>query len=177
VNAEDDTPSHDPLGRYDAAGTADEPLHEVRLLGLPVQVHVAARDHHDEVMREFALMALDERADREHVPARLLELVDVLGRRYGAATQRPDSEMEAAIARGETVVDLSFHVPAHVVDAADQLESLLEEADRFCHDAQLLTLERSPLVVEFSHWYLEEFRRQVRGEPPRPWQGPLAARP
>jgi hypothetical protein len=28
-------------------------------------------------------------------------------------------------------------------------------------------------VVEFSHWYLDEFRRQVKGEPPRPWDGPL----
>lgn len=172
--AEEDTPSHDPLGRYDSAGGADEPLHEVRLLGLPVQVFVAGREHHDEVMREFALMALDERVNKEQVPARLLELVEVLGRRYGASTQRPDSEMEAAIASGATVVDLGFHVPAHVVDAADQLESLLAEADEFCRDAQLLTLERSALVIEFSHWYLDEFRRQVRGEPPRSWPGALS---
>lgn len=172
MTVEQGIPSHDPLGRYDTAG-ADETLHEVRLLGLPIAVFVAGRDHHDEVMREFALMALDERADRGEVPVRLLELVDVLGRRYGAATQRPDAEMEAAIARGASVVDLSFQVPAHVVDATDQLESLLAEADEFCRDAQLLTMARSPLVIEFSHWYLEEFRRQIRGEPPRRWEGPL----
>jgi hypothetical protein len=28
-------------------------------------------------------------------------------------------------------------------------------------------------VVEFTRWYLDEFRRQVAGEPPRPWDGPL----
>lgn len=168
-----ETSGHDPLGRYDAVSDSDE-LHEVRLLRLPLAVMVAGRDHHDEVMREFALMALDERLARDHVPVRLLELVDVLGRRYGAATQRPDEEIEAALERGDSTIDVSFHVPAHVVDAADQLEALLSEADDFCRDAQLLTLARSQLVIDFAHWYLDEFRRQVKGEPPRPWDGPLA---
>lgn len=39
-----------PMGRYDEARAADE-LHEVRLLGLPVRVMLAAREHHDELMR------------------------------------------------------------------------------------------------------------------------------
>jgi hypothetical protein len=158
------------LGRYDT-GDGDE-LHEVRLQGLPLKVLAAGREHHDELMREFAMLALDEGVDSEHVPRRLVELIDILGRRYGAASARPDAEIDAALERGESVIDVVYHVPAHVADAADRLESLMSEADEFCRQQQLLTLERSPILVEFARWYLAEFRRQIAGEPPRPWSGP-----
>jgi hypothetical protein len=160
-----------PLGRYDR--TDGDDLREVTLLRVPVRLLAAAREHHDEVMREFAVMALDESASAEQVPARLLELVDVLGRRYGAASERPDAEVDAAIERGETTIDLVYHVPAHAIDAADQLEALMGEADEFCRTEQLLVLARPPLVREFATWYLDQFRTQIAGGEPVPWTGPL----
>lgn len=164
-------PHGSPLGRYDPDGS--DGLYEIRLLNVPVRILVAGREHHDDVMREFAMLALAEDMDAEHAPKRLLELVDVLGRRYAAAAQRPDAEVDAAIARGETSIDLVYHVPDHVADAADELAALMDEADEFCRERRLLSLARPPLVVEFSRWYLDEFRRQLAGEPPRPWVGPL----
>lgn len=163
-------PHESPLGRYDSDD--GETLYEVQLLNMPVRLLVAGREHHDEVMREFAMLALDEHPHHD-VPARLLELIDVLGRRYGAASARPDSEVDAALDRGEATIDLVYHVPAHVTEAADRLEALMTEADEFCRQQQLLALARPPVVEEFSRWYLEEFRRQIAGEPPRPWDGPL----
>ena len=164
-------PKAPPLGRYepDDEGT----LHEVQLLNLPLRLIATGREHHDEVMREFAMLALDEQLGEGHVPARMLELIDVLGRRYGAAAARPDAEVDAALARGDTTIDLVYHVPAHVTEAAEQLERLMTEADEFCRQQQLLTLERTPLQVRFARWYLDEFRRQISGEPPQPWDGPL----
>jgi hypothetical protein len=164
-------PHGSPLGRYDPDGT--DGLHEVRLLNVPVRLLVAGREHHDDVMREFAMLALAEDTDAEHTPKRLLKLVDVLGRRYAAAAARPDAEVDAAIVRGETSIDLTYHVPDHVQEAANELAALMSEADEFCRERRLLSLARSPLVVEFSEWYLDEFRRQIAGEPPRPWDGPL----
>lgn len=164
-------PHGSPLGRYDPDGA--DGLHEVRLLNVPVRLLVAGREHHDDVMREFAMLALAEDADAEHAPKRLLELVDVLGRRYAAAAARPDAEVDAAIARGETSIDLVYHVPDHVEAAANELAALMDEADEFCRERRLLALARPPLVIEFSRWYLDEFRRQIAGEPPRPWDGPL----
>jgi hypothetical protein len=164
-------PHGSPLGRYDPEGT--DGLHAIRLLTVPVRILVAGREHHDDVMREFAMLALAEETDAEHTPKRLLELVDVLGRRYAAAAERPDAEVDAAIVRGETSIDLVYHVPDHVADAADELAALMDEADEFCRERRLLALARPPLVVEFSRWYLDEFRRQIAGEPPRPWDGPL----
>src|SRR4051794_40641735 len=105
-------PHGSPLGRYDP--DAADGLYEVRLLNVPLRILVAGREHHDDVMREFTMLALVEDADAEHTPKRLLELVDVLGRRYAAASARPDAEVDEAVARGETSIDLVYHVPDHV---------------------------------------------------------------
>jgi hypothetical protein len=103
----------------------------------------------------------------------MLELVDILGRRYGAASARPDAEVDAALERGDRSLDLMYHVPDHVTEAADQLESLMAEADDFCRQQQMLALARPKILRDFADWYLDEFKRQIGGEPPRPWDGPL----
>ena len=164
-------PHASPLGRYDV--TADTGLFEVRLLNVPLRLLAASREHHDEVMREFAMLALDEGLGSHPVPTRMLELIDILGRRYGAASERPDAEVDAALARGDISIDLVYHVPDHVTEAAAQLEALMAEADEFCRQRQMLALARPPLQVQFARWYLDEFRRQIAGEPPQPWDGPL----
>jgi hypothetical protein len=163
-------PETSPLGRYDSA--TDEQLFEVRLLNLPLRLLAEGREQHDEVMREFAVLALDEELDRNQVPKRMLELIDVLGRRYAARAAAPDAQIDAAIARGEQTIDVIYHVPAHLTEAADQLQALMDEADEFCRNQQMLALARSPQQVAFQRWYLEEFRRQIAGQPPRPWDGP-----
>lgn len=164
-------PHGSPLGRYDPEGS--DGLYEVRLLNVPLRLLVAGREHHDDVMREFAMLALAEEIDAAHTPQRLLDLVDVLGRRYAAAAARPDAEIDAAVARGETTIDLVYHVPDHVQAAADELAALMDEADEFCRERKLLALARPQPVIDFSRWYLGEFRRQIAGEPPQPWAGPL----
>ena len=161
-----------PLGRYAGpdAGTAE--LREVRLLGAPVRVWAAGRDHHDDLLRELALLALSRESQGE-LPEQLNSLVSTLGERYGAAAARPTAEIDQALAAGIDTVDLTFHVPADVVTSADELEALMEEADAVCASEQLLTVRRSDTIRTFAAWYLDELRRQVAGEPPRPWTGPL----
>lgn len=160
-----------PLGRYDDA--APDTLHEVQLIGLPVRIMVASREHHDELLREFSLLALSGPSQRSDVPVRLVELTQILGVRYASSSARPEEEFERAIDAGTATLDLTYTVPAHVVEAADTLSALMAEADEFCRTEQLLTLERTPVLRDFAQWYLDEFRRQVAGEPPRPWTGPL----
>jgi hypothetical protein len=167
------SPEHEPspLGRYDDSG-GDEPLHEVRLLNVPVRIHAASRQHHDELMHEFAVLAV-ALEDRESVPSRMLALIDTLGTKYAGSSDRPDAEIDAALARGDDGVDLVFHVPEHVLEAADRLQALMDEADRFCRAEQMLTLERTAAMQEFAVWYLDEFRHQIAGEQPRAWTGPM----
>jgi hypothetical protein len=159
-----------PLGRYDESSD-DEPTREVQLVNVPVRILAAGRQQHDELMHEFAVLAVSLE-DRSSVPSRMLDLIDALGTRYGRAADRPDSAVDEAIGRGDDSVDLAYEVPAHVVDAADALERMMDEADEFCQQEQMLTLARSDVQKRFARWYLDEFRRQVAGEPPQPWDGP-----
>jgi len=159
-----------PLGRYDAS-SGEQPTREVRLINVPVRVLAASRQQHDELMHEFAVLAVSLE-DRSSVPARMLDLIDTLGTQYGRAADRPDAALDEALARGEQSVDLTYEVPAHVVEAADALEHMMNEADQFCRQEQMLALARSEVQHRFAQWYLDEFRRQVAGEPPRPWDGP-----
>jgi len=159
-----------PLGRYDDS-SADDVTYEVRLVNVPVRVHAASRQQHDELMHEFAMLAVSLE-DRTSVPVRMLDLIDTLGTRYGRAADRPDTAVDEALARGEDSVDLTYQVPAHVVEAADALDQMMKEADEFCRQEQMLTLARSDVQWRFARWYLDEFRRQIAGEPPQPWDGP-----
>jgi anti-sigma regulatory factor (Ser/Thr protein kinase) len=169
------TPS--PLGRYgpapDAGPAADTAgLVTVELLGVPVRVLAASREHHDSLMREFRLLALAGPAGPD-VPARLVELTQTLGVRFAAAGSRPDEDFERAMEQGLETTDLVYRVPAAAAEGARQLAALMSEADEFCRSAQLITPPRGPVIVRFGQWYLRQFLDQIAGLPPTRWDGPL----
>ena len=162
-----------PLGRFRADGDADAAPVEVRLLGLPVRVLAASREHHDGLMREFRLLAMSRTLSSHAVPTRLTELTDVLGVRFGSAASRPDALVDDALDRGQDTVDLVYVVPPAAAAASLQLAALMAEADDFCRTEQLMTLPRGPVLAQFAGWYLEQFVEQVGGAAARRWDGPL----
>ena len=162
-----------PMGRYAGAAENIGTTVRVELLGVPVRVLAAAREHHDGVMREFRLLALAGPPDGREAPTRLVELTHELGVRYAAARARPDAEVNRALQQGLDTVDLVYQVPPRVVDSARRLEAMMAEADELCRSAQLITLPRTPLIVRFATWYLDQFVDQVAGRPATPWNGPL----
>lgn len=103
----------------------------------------------------------------------MVELTQELGVRYAAARARPDAEVNRALQQGLDTVDLVYQVPPTVVDSARRLEAMMAEADELCRSAQLITLPRTPLIVRFATWYLDQFVDQVAGRPATPWNGPL----
>ena len=141
-------------------------LVSVHILGMPLDVMQRSAEHSDELLREFALIR-EEGSD--HVPARLLALIEELRSRFGSFSEGPRQAMQEAIERGETTIDLHYQVPPALAGAARQLGALLDEADEFCRAGDLLTLATQPEGVAFRHWYLEEFGRQIDGQPPRAW--------
>jgi hypothetical protein len=165
------------LGRYAPADDA-APV-SVRLLNFPLQVFASARQHHDELMREFALLALQPPQDRpgHTVPKSLLDLIETLGVRYAGVGERTDASRDDAVDRGETSMDLTYLVPSSVGPAMQELHDLMEQADTFCRDEQMLTLANSDTEREFRLWFLDEFTNQAAGQPPRPWQGPMQPDP
>jgi len=156
-----------PLDRY--ADDTHGAMVTVRLLQAPLRLWQRTAEHHDELMRELSLLALAP--TRPELPIRLLDLVDVLGRQYGAAGSRPDDERDAALAAGADRLDLSYEVPRSSAASAQRMRKLLDEAEEF-RRTDLLTLAQPKQQADFARWYIEQVVQQCAGEPPTPWPGP-----
>lgn len=155
-------------------GVAEE-LCSVRLLNFPLQLFDKAREHHDELMREFALLALSPPKDRPGhvVPAGLIDLIASLGIRYPDMEEPVDAVRDAAIGRGDAAIDLAYDVAPSVGASMRELGELLEQADRLCRAGELLTVAATPLERSFWAWFTGAFSSQVTGAAPTPWDGPL----
>ena len=152
----------------------DDGLLSVRLQDFPLQVHGRAQQQSQELRREFQLVLGQEELHPGSVPARLLDLSAVLSERYAGFTEEQERQVEDGISAGREVLDeLVFRLPPDAAGAVEQLRAVLDEADDFCRSGQMLVLATPPDLVRYRNWYLDEFSRQLAGQPPMPWSGPL----
>lgn len=122
------------------------------------------------LLRELALVRLGADRDDLGVPDRLLELVDEVRSVYGAFGAGPNSELDAALARGEEVVDVTYTLPLHAGPFVARLNQVLDDAEELCREGRyLLTMPAPPEVAAYRRWSLGEFERQIAGHPPHPW--------
>ena len=150
--------------------TSGAELIEVRLLQLPLAAYRDAAEHGDELLREFALIKERDPDEGRSVPRRLLALVADLTDRFSGFSAEQRVQLEAALERGESELDLVYRVPPHMKEATVDLGVMLDEADAFCREGkELLTLATPPPALAFRRWFLEEFARQIDGQPPLPW--------
>ena len=150
-----------------AAGEPDD-LVVVRLLGMPVRAFVRYRIWYDELRRELRLLALNHGVDYP-LASELSHLTLQVAREHRQA--RGFEPLDAAITAGDLSVDLEYHVPPSMPASMGRLRIMLEEADAFCREQRLLTVEPSHELVALRSWYHGEFERQGRGEPALPWPG------
>jgi len=144
-------------------------LVEVRLLAVDLADLHSAEAHHDELFREFALIAGSDPSPGHAVPRRLLAVIEELNARYALFTTGPQAELAEAAERGDRDVDLSFHVPRDLAEAVIRFSELLTAADDYCRHGDLLTLAPPLEAVVFRNWYLGEFVAQIGGSDPTPW--------
>jgi hypothetical protein len=158
-------------------GADPESLVEVRILRAPLRLWDRARQHTEGLVREFNLLIIGidqaDGSDRHRVPFRLVEVANSLRARYAGISDAQETELDDALERGEATRDFTYLVPRHVADACQQLLDLLDEADAYCADGELMTLVAPPDQREFRRWYLQEFIRQINGVLPTPWPGTL----
>lgn len=158
--------------------TADpHDLVTVEILGLPLDVQVAAQQHNDELTRELVLVheQMNQEGASSGLPTRFVALVTRLGQSYSAFTGEQEQQIADAVASGAESIDLTYRVPASVGSAATELGALLDEVDEYCREGQLLlTLETPPPLVTFRRWFLDQFVDQVAGQPPVTWADYLA---
>ena len=159
--------------------TSPGDLRSVRLLQLPVQVWAASQEHHDELMREFALLTAgqaDGDAETAQVPRRLLALVQQLTTRFAGSGDAQRQQLFDAAAQGRDVIDeLEYALPAAAGPACVELARLFDEADDYCRTGRhLLTLATPDEIRLFRDWYLGQMRDQIDGAAPVPWPEHLA---
>jgi len=144
-------------------------LVDVRLLAIDLADLHHAEAHHDELFREFALIAGSDPSPDHALPGQLLALVEELTTRFAGFTSGPQAELDLAAERGDREVDIAFTVPRHIDEAVVRFAELLTAADDYCRQGDLLTLAPPPEAIVFRNWYLSEFVAQARGSDPTPW--------
>jgi hypothetical protein len=147
-----------------------EELFEVQILGFPVPLYARARRHMEALTREFEFIA-EGAGDDQDVPRRLLDLVERIRPRFAGLNTVAEARIEAALASGEETVDLVYQMPLTAAAASEELIAMLEEADEFCRQGELLTLAAAPEESAFRRWFLHEFATQLHGGGATRWSG------
>lgn len=144
----------------------------IEVLELPVELWRRTQEHSDELIREFMLIATEEREDQERheVPQQLLTVIDELTQRYAGFGEENEARLAAAAERGVASIDLVYDLPVDVGNDVRRLGDVLDQADEFCRRGEhLLTLATPPDQVRFRRWFLDEMSRQIAGHSATPW--------
>jgi hypothetical protein len=140
----------------------------VVLRGLPVRPFERFSTWFVELRRELRLLAL---ADGGHYPV-AQQLSDLSVRFDNERRHTIGLEaLDAAIAAGIDRIDLALQVPRSTPATMAELHDILEAAERFCQEQQLLAVASNPQQLALQRWYLGEYVRQGAGARPTPWPG------
>lgn len=150
-------------GPADASSSAS-----ITLLGVPVGLFRVSSDYHEELMRECSLLLVGEPPEHTEVPGRLLAIAEELRSRYQPLVS-PESQVEAAETRGDTMVDLTFSMPRSISDDVARLAELLEAVEGYSVRRKLLTVPPPAEVRRFRNWYVREIVEQLAGARPSRW--------
>jgi anti-sigma regulatory factor (Ser/Thr protein kinase) len=154
----------------ESAAPALEPAPDemrIGILGVPLRSFVEFQRHYRELRREVRLLALAH--ESEYPLAKdLSDLFGALERdlREGIGAEQIDQALQS----GAAATDLQVGMPRASAAKIGRFIELLDLADAFCREERLLSLARTPEQQQFQRWFLSEFIRQQKGEPPVAWQ-------
>lgn len=140
---------------------------DVALLNTPIDLTQRSEEHHDELVREFAILVS---GGEQGTPQEFLSTLSRFEERFGTALEAAARARDQAQARGETSADLHYIIDPDAGSITERLAALLERADEYCRNGDLLTLEASDEVKQLRKWYYGEMTRQARGAEPHPWR-------
>ncbi|WP_459643104.1 ATP-binding protein [Kineococcus sp. NUM-3379] len=169
-------------GTAGAGGPSE--LHEVRLSEIPASLWLAARQHHDALLRELALyaarhpgtavdLATADRA-RQAFSDPVVAAVE-RAQREGTTTSPLPAGHPGALPGVPRSLELVLLLGAEVGKAAAVLQDALDTAERLAAAGELLAFPGQPEVVAVRDWLCEQVQSQLAGVAPRPWAG--AAQP
>ncbi len=136
---------------------------------IPVRLVGQAGEEYEALFREFRLVKESEPRRAEGHPARLIELIDEMGTKFRGFNSGANEEWQSVVEQNLETFDWSIDLPRSVGEACAHFDALLDEADRYCQSAELISLPADPASVAVRKWFLGEFVRQARGEAPTAW--------
>ena len=164
----------------DFASAADERCRTIVLRAMPPTLWLAARQHHDAILRELALYA----AEHDHVDVDFAQ-VDQARTRISGAVARAVEEAHVA-GRTKPAVPVGHPSPLPwvpddfdlelAIDPADTssflaLPDALDLAERLAVNGELLILPGLPEIIAVRDWACEQVVAQLAGSPAAPWPG------
>lgn len=141
---------------------------EVELVDVPVPAARRALDHHDELLRELALVSLNG-GGAPHLSDRLLVLAERVRGQFAPLLRGLRQEVAVAAARGDRDCRLTVTVPAELRAATADFAALHAEAEGMARQGHLLTLVPDREAVCLRSWILGQLASQVAGAAPVPY--------
>lgn len=143
----------------------------VRLLNVPTELVIRNRRHLDDLLHELQIMQAGVESGEAQPGPRLAALMVEILDAYSPARDLVREQAERAWAEGRQTIDIDLEVPPPMAGAAVRLVELLEQADRMCHELQLLTMAAPPEVAALRRWVGAQIVAQLdRGEEPDPFR-------
>ena len=137
----------------------------VHLIGVPVRLLVESVRQITDLHREMQVMDLGHTA-----PVELQDMVSAsqeIAAHIGHLRESGLDAAEAALNRGDKLVDVDMTVPLDAGTYLDRLSTLLSRAASRIARRYLLTLPASREVVAYRLWWRDEVLSQLAGRPPR----------
>ena len=179
------------LGAWDMDDLVDEgsaapaPVEhtDVLLVSMPVTLWLAAREHHDAILRELVLYMAghpDVQADlaaadeaRSRVSSVVAALVDE-AQQTGAARPPVPPGHPSPLPWAPEAVDVVIAVPDGRASAFGVLQDVLDLAEELAVGGELLIRPGLPEIVAVRDWACEQVTAQLAGVQPSPWAGTSA---
>ncbi len=152
----------------------------VCLLGLPPTLWLAARQHHDALLRELVLylaehpgLAVDVPATdraRSTVSNAVLAAVEH-AQRAGTARRVLPAGHPSPLPDVPEPLDLQLKISADLGPAFGAMQDTLDAAEGLAEQGRLLARPGLPEIIAVRDWACEQITAQLDGVPPSPWPG------
>ena len=160
-------------------GPEPEPTGTVRFRGLPAVLWLAAREHHDALLRELVLylarhplpgvdlLATDQARGAMSGPV----MAAIAEAQRGDGSRAPDADAVPHLAPVPETVDVEVSIPLRLGPAFGLMQDTLDAAEALAQDGRLLARPGLPEVVALRDWLCEQVVAQLADVPASPWPG------
>ena len=147
------------------------PAATVELRQLPLVLYEVVREHHEALLREYAIYRLDAAAG-EGPGAREISAAD---RARSSISEGVQDVLGGLFPDAPPAhIDVRVRLSVDEAEAFRPLRAVLDDAERLAAEGVLLTRPALPELRAVRDWYIDEVLGQFDGAPPRPWRPPLA---